>query len=300
MESKQGVDKERKKETHCRGVIDIGSNAIRLLIGQIENQEIKRLVKIREPIRLGADVFKKQEITQENIDKTVSAFQRFIPEFEKHGVEEVRIVATSAVREAKNKDQFVESLLAKTGLDVEIIDYKEESKVIFAAVCVSVPFQQDERVLLMDIGGGSVEFVIGENNQVLDMISLPLGTVRLLKNLEEDECLRDHLAQRIDEGFLQLEKLLQKYGPIHQFVGTGGNMDCLGDLRKSIFQKTSSSKIKYHELDFIIEELFMCNSKRRIQKFSLRSDRSDVILPASLLSQKVLVDNFILDPSILY
>lgn len=271
------------------GVIDIGSNAIRLLIGNIEtNGVVKKLVKIREPIRLGGDVFTKKIISKQKISSTINAFKKFVREFERNEVEKVRAVATSAVREADNKDSFVEKLYEETGIAIDVIGFEEESDLILNAVVSSLKVN-GRRFVLMDIGGGSVEFILAQNGRLLDSISLPLGTVRLLDEMSAKPDVRPYLEEKIQKYLPDVEKFfLQSDEPIQYFVGTGGNMECLGQLRRNIFKKTSNSKIKSHELDYIVEELFLLSPERRMQRFSLRSDRNDVILPASLLSQKIL------------
>lgn len=270
------------------GVIDIGSNAIRMLIGQVpETGKIKRVMKHRVPIRLGHDVFVNGKISELNMHNTATAFSNFNKEFEKFGVEKVRVVATSAVREAENQVDFLEAILAETGLNVEIIDYKEEAQLIVQAAMNTLGIY-DKPFLLMDIGGGSVEFIVGTLEQN-DVISLPLGTVRLLEMTKKSNSCRMELEKKIDEYSQQITQLISKFqGRVTSFIGTGGNMECLGNLRRLLFRKESRFKVRYHELDYIVEELFRLNTASRMKKFELREDRADVILPASLLSQFVL------------
>ena len=275
------------KNAMC-GVVDIGSNAIRMLIGQVtESGNIKKVMKHREPIRLGHDVFVEGSISKNNLKRTAEAFEKFNRDFDRFGVEKIRVVATSAVREASNQKQFLDAVLGDSGLAVEIIEFKEEADLIVQAAMNTLDLY-DKHFMLMDIGGGSVEFVVGTHRQN-HVISLPLGTVRLLELTRKSNSCRMELENKIDEFSAQIKQLIQEYpDAITHFIGTGGNMECLGYLRRLLFRKESRFKVRYHELDYIVEELFRLNSFSRMKKFELREDRADVILPASLLSQFVL------------
>jgi exopolyphosphatase/guanosine-5'-triphosphate,3'-diphosphate pyrophosphatase len=272
-----------------RGVVDIGSNGIRLLIGAVSDSgQIKRLVKQRVPIRLGKDVFQNQAISRASIEQTTEAFLRFNREFSKHSVEKVRVVATSAVREAQNQIQFVSHLREKTGLQVEVIDFKEEARLILNAVISVLPVK-DRPFLLMDIGGGSVELILADRGKLKSVISLPLGTVRMLRGTSSSKALSDEMTAQIGKHSKKIRDLIgSSRSPIRYFIGTGGNMECLGDLRKTLLKKESRTKIRAHELDYIVEELFLLSTEDRIHRLNLRPDRADVILPASLLTQNVL------------
>lgn len=272
-----------------KGVVDIGSNGIRLLIGAVSaSGQIKRLVKQRVSIRLGQDVFQNQSISRSSLERTTEAFLRFNREFSKHSVDKVRVVATSAVREADNRAQFVSHIREKTGLQVEVIDFREEAQLILNAVVTALPIQ-DRPFLLMDIGGGSVELILADRGKLKEVISLPLGTVRLLKGTSSSKALRAELESQISKQIPKVRRLIQSARrPIQFFIGTGGNMECLGDLRKFLLKKEAHTKIRSHELDYVVEELFLLSTEERIDKLNLRPDRADVILPASLLTQAVL------------
>ncbi len=275
------------KNAMC-GVIDIGSNAIRMLIGQVtESGKIKKVMKHRVPIRLGHDVFVNGVISKNNLKKTVEAFETFNDDFNRFFVKKIRVVATSAVREASNQEEFLNAIYREVGLSIEVIDFHEEADLIVQAAMSALDLF-DKTFLLMDIGGGSVEFVVGTHRQN-QAISLPLGTVRLLEMTQKASSCRMELEDKIDEFSAQIRRFIQKHpNTITHFIGTGGNMECLGYLRRLLFRRESRFKVRYHELDYIVEELFRLSSYSRMKKFELREDRADVILPASLLSQFVL------------
>lgn len=276
------------------GVIDIGSNAIRLLIGSIDAKgEIKRIIKKRAAIRLGEDVFSQNVISNEHIDRVIAAMSQFARDSKEAQVDQIQAVATSAVREAHNKEDFVSRIFKETGINIDIIDGHQESKSILAAVHntlqQSTLKKENQNLLIMDIGGGSVEFILGSNKVMVAFLSLPLGAVRMLKDIKKtkETQLRDQLNLQYEPSLERIKKFLRKAPKDITLVGTGGNLECLGYLRKEVFQKTSHNKIKSHELDNLVETLFHLNSEQRMERFNFKKDRNDVILPASLLTQKV-------------
>ena len=301
------------------GVIDIGSNAIRLLIGSIDSRgEMKRIIKKREAIRLGGDVFSQNLISNQRMDEVISAISQFTKDFKKNNVGSIRAVATSAVREAHNRDDFISRVFQETGINVDIIDGQQESKSILTAVYSTLQ-KKNQNLFIMDIGGGSVEFILSSHGAMTDSISLPLGTIRMLEDMEKEggrETINGESLRKIDlkekngkgkdarkkgplsyrkklglhyeSSLKSLKDFLKDSPKDFTFIGTGGNLECLGQLRKYIFKRTSHTKIKAHELDYIVDDLFNLNYEQRMKRFNFKKDRNDVILPASLLTQKVL------------
>ena len=271
------------------GVVDIGSNGIRLLIGHINSSgEIQITLKKREAIRLGGDVFSRNLISPQSINKVTMALSQFSEEFKKNQVHKVRAVATSAVREAHNKDDFVSHIKEVTGIPIHVIDGEQESQFILMAVSNALR-KRKSNLLIMDIGGGSVEFILSSNGSMAKALSLPLGTVRMLKNVPPlSESYRERLDSAYESSLEPVKNFLKESPKEITFAGTGGNLECLGHLRQNFFKKILNTKIKSHELNTLVDELFRLNSDQRMQQFHFKKDRSDVILPASLLTQKML------------
>lgn len=288
-----GEPKDHIKELRSRtpppleGVIDVGSNAIRFLIGY-KNSEggVTRVLKGRKPIRLGSEVFTQKLIPQNLIDQVVIAFTQFNRDFQRFRVHRVRAIATSAVRESQNKDDFLAQILDKTGITIEIIDGQQEAKLIMAAVRSKIQSKYPN-LFIMDIGGGSVEFTLSSGNSLISTLSLPLGTIRTLESIK-GEVNRKSISLQYEASLQIIEKFLQKAPKEFVFVGTGGNLECLGSLRIKIFNKVSINKIKDTELSQLVDDFFTLNSIQRIKRFNFRPDRNDVILPASLLTQEIL------------
>ena len=271
--------------------IDVGSNAIRLVIGEVEaSGEIRVLKKYREGVRLGKDTFSEGSISKKCAERTLETFEKFKVFLKEHGVKHVRAVGTSALREASNSKSLVSDIFKLTGIKVEVIDGLEEGRLIFSAVCARVDLV-GSRSVLIDIGGGSVEVTIAEGAVIKATQSFPLGTVRLLETLEARGLKEKHLPTVIEENFKPLRTFLrdQLKGKAVDFaIGTGGNFECLGKLRVALLSKTSIYSMTFEELTELTDHLASMSVKERIQYLRLKNDRADVVVPAALLTLTIM------------
>jgi exopolyphosphatase / guanosine-5'-triphosphate,3'-diphosphate pyrophosphatase len=271
--------------------IDIGSNAIRLVIGEMDDHgDIRVLRKIREPVRLGKDVFAQGEISDKTRTKALEAFAKFRSILEEHGVRYAKAVATSALREAKDRESFVQVVRKTTGIDIDVIDGIEEGRLIFSAVAHRMNLR-DSFALLIDIGGGSVELTISDHGVATSSQTFKLGAVRLLQMLEQRNLKERQLREMIQGLLAPVRDFLGKQlaGQHVDFaIGTGGNFECLGKLRVAVLHKTSIFSMDRVELAQIIDHLLSMSVKERIQTLRLRPDRADVVIPAALLTQAVM------------
>lgn len=267
--------------------IDIGSNAIRMVIAESSIQGILMLRKYRVPIRLGADVFEKGKISGKNLRAAARAFAKFQKISKKAQVTELRAVGTSALREAQNGKAFVELIRRKSGIQIEIIDGVEEARLIHLAVSKELHLDHHS-VLLIDIGGGSVELTFTENGMMSSTQSFPFGTVRTLNHLKQKKLVESQLNLVIGEFITPLahyvhSHLTEKKPELG--IGTGGNVEALGRLKSRLLKKGSRSLLSLSELEQIIDKLKVLTVKDRIEKLKLKPDRADVILPAALVVQ---------------
>src|SRR6267142_5014149 len=165
--------------------IDVGSNAIRLLIANANTTGgYETILSIREPVRLGQDVFTKGLISAQTIERTLQTFQGFQEKLDQHAVKHVKAVATSALREATNRDVLLKQVAKNTGIEISVIGGEEEARLIHLAAKETVNLN-NKLALLVDIGGGSVEVVLADNSAVLCTESYAMGSVRLLKILDQ-------------------------------------------------------------------------------------------------------------------
>ncbi len=158
--------------------IDIGSNSCRLKIARVVAHRLKTLHEDREVTRLGTSVFDTGLVSPEAMALTLKALKRFQRAVQDHGVDQIRVVATAAMRDARNAQAFVTWAKAETGWTIEIISGLEEGRLIHSGVMTYEPGTAG-KVLLVDVGGGSCEITLSEHKRIKDTVSLPLGAVRL-------------------------------------------------------------------------------------------------------------------------
>ncbi|MGZ3743069.1 MAG: Ppx/GppA phosphatase family protein [Pseudobdellovibrionaceae bacterium] len=275
--------------------IDIGSNAIRMIVGEFENSKsgskIKIIKKLRAPIRLGKDVFMNGVISKKVLLEAQEAFREFANTNRKLKVLRCRAVATSAVREAENKDLFVKTILAASKIKVEVIDGVEEARLVHSAIRNEIDIE-NKCILSIDIGGGSVEITFSENGMMSATESFPMGTVRILDQMNRRNLTEAQINVIMGEFVTPLAHYLDSHQivnrPLHFAVGTGGNLECMAQLKLKILKKLPATYITIWELSEIAERLKSMSYKDRMEKLMLRPDRADVILPATLLVLTVL------------
>ena len=271
--------------------IDIGSNAIRMVIGALDDHgDIRILKKIREPVRLGKDVFSSGIISVKTREKAFIAFLKFQSLLKVHNVRHLKAVATSALREARDRDAFVAEVKKISGIEIDVIDGIEEGRLIFSAVAHRLDLH-DRVALLIDIGGGSVELTIADHGERIATQTFKLGTVRLLQMLEDKGLKEKHLNELIAEHLTEARTFLDqtlKGRQIDFAIGTGGNFECLGKLRVALLHKNSIFSMSRDELLQLVQHLQSMSVKERIQFLRLRPDRADVVVPAALVSHAVM------------
>lgn len=274
--------------------IDIGSNAIRMIVGELittkTSSSMKRIKKFRAPIRLGKDVFLSGSISSKNLQEAEVTFREFAAINREFKVQRCRAVATSAVREAKNKTAFVKAVREACGIQIEVIDGVEEARLVHNAIRNEVDLEQ-KRILSVDVGGGSVEITFSENGMMSATESFPMGTVRVLDQMSRRKLSENKINVILGEFVAPLTNYLDSHigpGPLHFGVGTGGNLECMAQLKKRILKKTPTTYITIKELSDIAEKLRSMSYKDRMERLELRPDRADVILPATLLVLTIL------------
>ena len=174
--------------------IDIGSNSCRLKIAKVVAHRLKTLHEDREVTRLGGSVFESGLVSPEAMAATLRALKRFQRAVQAHAVDRIRVVATAAMRDARNAQAFQAWVKAETGWNMEIISGLEEGRLIHRGL-INEP-GMGGRVLLVDLGGGSCEITLSERKRLQETVSLPLGAVRLTEEfLTTDPAPADGLAQ---------------------------------------------------------------------------------------------------------
>lgn len=258
-------------KTETLAAIDIGSNAIRLLIYNVDTNglsvDFKKAAFLRVPIRLGEDVFTKKCISVEKQEMLMNAMYAFSYSMKVYGVDRYRACATSAMRDASNGVEIVELIRKNSGIKIEIINGQEEADIIFEAGGLEKVMDKNRNYLYVDVGGGSTEIVLFNNQQKILTRSFQLGTVRIL-------------SDAVDEGeFDELRKWLKKfykdYFPL-SIIGSGGNINKIHKL----LGKKDNEYISYPEIRVFYETMKGMTYDERILNYKLKNYRADVIIPA--------------------
>lgn len=273
--------------------IDIGSNAIRLVIAKnVQNQHYHILHKYRASVRLGEDVFNQGRISKKTLTKAIDTFKAFRNILGKYGIHRYRAVATSALREASNRDQVIQEISKKSGLRVEVIDGLQEAQYIFSAVQNEINLAP-YHALLIDIGGGSVELTFTLKGRPVATKSFPLGTVRLLEELKKRKLKETEIPFLLIEAVPEIQNFIAANRnpqiPLIYAIGTGGNLEAMGKLKVQLLRKHPSTYLTLEELNRLIERVTKVPAKQRTNKLKIRADRADVIVPAMLITKLLML-----------
>lgn len=270
--------------------IDVGSNALRMVIGR-ENSEgtLEIIENLRLPVRLGKDAFSSRIFTEDTMKKAVEAFNHFRKVSQLLEVSQVKAVATSAMREALNSQQLVERIERETGFHLEIISGEEEARLVHLAIRNKIDLQK-KTALLIDIGGGSVEVLLSEGDNIVSSESYDMGTVRLLNEVELEQDQKtpaiNLLREHAEAARRSINREIGK-DRVDICVGTGGNIEEIGRLRKRLLKRQRSDFVTLNDLDELVEILSSMSFDERITKIGLNPDRADVILPAAIVLQMI-------------
>lgn len=252
------------------GAIDIGSNAVRLLIAEInpgtKPVQFKKEVLIRVPLRLGDDAFIQHQISKPKFDNMVKTMQAFRNLMDVYRVSDYMACATSAMREADNGLDIVQAC-EKIGVDIQIIDGSKEAKIIYNGH-LQEKMDANKVYLYIDVGGGSTEISLFADGKLVASSSFNLGTIRILDNQDSPETW-ENMKQWVKE-------YTRKYKHIYG-IGSGGNINKLSRIANEKADKPMS----YAKLRAIYQHLNSFSLKDRIQVLGLKQDRADVIIPAA-------------------
>ena len=280
--------------------IDIGSNAIRLLIKESifkSNHEFyfQKISFTRVPLRLGYDVFNSGYIKEPTIEKLINAFNAFELLMQINEVDFYRACATSAMREAKNGELICEMLLKKTNTKLEIISGQEEAKLIFSNFHLAT-IDKGADYILIDVGGGSTELSLIKRGKKIASKSFKLGSVRQLSGTD------------VESVKLQMKNWIESHIPNNNMItamGTGGSINKIYNLS----QNKPQAPLSFDELSNTLNLIKSYNYEQRIRILKLKPDRADVIIPSgeiyklvmeSTKAEKIIVPKVGLSDGIIY
>jgi exopolyphosphatase/guanosine-5'-triphosphate,3'-diphosphate pyrophosphatase len=295
-----------------RAVIDVGTNSVKLLVAEVEGGNVRPVSEESHQTRLGSGFYPSQYLQTGPLVETAKSVAEFAKKAGQLGVGVPKVVATSAAREAKNRQDLVQAVERASGLPLRVITGEEEANYVFAGVC-SDPHLHDEPMLLLDVGGGSTEFIVGKAGRRAFARSFPLGTVRLLEQLKPND--PPSLQQREDcraelRRFLQsevspaLRPALERETASHlpsrpiMLVGTGGTASILGCMEAKLTRfdrrQLEATRLSLESVRTHVENLWALPLAARRSIVGLPPNRADVILTGAAIYE-ALMDCYGLD-----
>jgi len=270
--------------------IDIGSNTARLLILEPkDDQKFNLLVSERNITRLGEGIEAQGKLTEHRMQTTLKVLSRFRQICLENGDPPIFAVATSAVREASNGQEFVRRAKKETGIDIKIITWEDEARLTLEGVYWKIP-HENRRVITFDIGGGSTEFILSEGEKIKDFCSTSLGVVRLTEKFitqhpvdeKEYHSLQNHLQYELQIVKNKLSAFLPEL-----LIGTAGTVTTLAALKKNICpydpEKIHGSTFSRPEAESILDDLKGKSLSQRLLLKPIEPGREDLIIAGTAI-----------------
>jgi len=269
--------------------IDIGTNSVRLLLAEIKNDQIMRSDKMIETTRLGQDVSKTGVLREENMNHTAEAVQRFVGKAREYQAGNIFVMATSAVRDALNRDIFIQKIQLIAGVEVELLSGEVEAKIGYLGVLCGLE-DKNMSTLTLDIGGGSTEYIYGANDQIQFSTSLDIGAVRLTDlYLKSDPPKKEEIANilaHIKNEFKKIGKNFENHS-FDKAIGIGGTISSYGSMALKMAEfnaeKIHNYRLTQSDINACTQNLCVLNRAQRKSLIGLEEKRADIIIAGGII-----------------
>jgi exopolyphosphatase/guanosine-5'-triphosphate,3'-diphosphate pyrophosphatase len=274
-------------------ISDLGTNTFHLLIAEINENRPKVIFQESIAVKLGEGGMRDGMITDLAFDRGVSAIRQFKTSIDHHGVFQIKAFATSALRSASNSKIFTEKIVKETGIKIEIIDGNREAELIFSGVRAAINIK-NQSSLIIDIGGGSVEFIICDQDQIFWKKSFDIGAARLMDQFHKSDPISEsnisELHSYLNVVLIDLKTQLDNYKP-KQLIGSAGAFETFASMLnpdfKSGFEKPEFN-IDLDKFEKISKFIIRSNHEERAVTAGIPAVRVDMIVVATLLTSYVL------------
>ncbi len=292
--------------------IDIGTNSMRLLLADIEDGKIIKRIKYINPTRIGSSVDKNKRISEEGIVRNIEAFSNFILQAKKQGAENIVAIATSAVRDAANGNEFIQRAYEKTGVNIQIISGEEEATLGYQGVLIGLDTKDSKEVLeksqenkedlsprltlVIDIGGGSTELILGQEQNLEKVISLNLGAVRMTeRHITTDPIHKDEYNQ-MEADIYQISKetieQINKNQERPTLIGIGGTITTLAALNQQLEPydsgKVHNYKLTLEDITTLKEKLLALTVEEIKSLKGIHPKRADIITAGATILHTIM------------
>jgi exopolyphosphatase/guanosine-5'-triphosphate,3'-diphosphate pyrophosphatase len=281
-----------------RAIIDLGTNTFHLLIAEIRKSEIQEYFKLQVPVIIGKNGINEGYINKDAFKRGMTALAEFRKYLDQFDVTDVKAFATSAIRNANNGNEFVQQAKEKYNINIETISGEQEAEFIYTGVLHSFNLPL-ENVLVMDIGGGSVEFIIGQRETILWKQSFELGAARLIDKFHHTEPINDDevyaIVNHFNEELIPLKEALQRF-PTKVLVGSAGSFETLVDivLKDLAVIPNALSKhafeIRREDFDVFYELMITSSITQRTKLKGMMDFRVEMIVVAAILMRYIVTE----------
>lgn len=270
--------------------IDLGTNTFHLIIAEQNGTELEIIYKTNQPVKLGEDITKDNLIIPAAFERGINCLKQFKAELDQHQITNLKATATSAVRSAINGQDFVAAAKAEAGIDIDIIDGDEEAQFIYDGVKLSGAITG--KSLIMDIGGGSTEFILCDEENLIWKKSYNIGAARLMQDFFKSDPINEidqqKIKQHITEELKALKVICEEYKP-ETLIGSAGAFETFCQmLMPEIDIKTiSTAEIDFEAYQKLAASLINSSHEERGKMDNLIPLRVDMIVMATLLTNYV-------------
>ena len=273
--------------------IDLGTNTFHLIIAEKIKDEINVIYKTNKPVKLGEDITKENRIIPIAFERGVNCLKEFKATLEEYGVSQVRAVATSGVRSASNGQMFIDSVKIATGIEIDVVDGDEEANLIYEGVKLSGAIKG--KSLIMDIGGGSTEFIFCNEQGFYWKKSFDIGAARLMQKFFKSDPINSadqtKIQQHLEETLRELIDFGKEYKAI-TLIGSAGAFETYSAmLNPSVdISKTATAGIDTAKYQELAAKLIKANHEERSKMPNLIPLRVDMIVMAAMITNYILAE----------
>lgn len=254
-----------------KALIDLGTNTFNLIIADVSGNEIQPIFSTKEGVALGMGGINEKRISEDAAERAISCLSRFKSKCEEFQVEKITAIGTSAIRDAKNQFKFIQAVKADIGIEIQVVSGEEEARLIYKGIRQTYPF--NEPSMIMDIGGGSTEFILANSDGIIDLVSLNIGVSRIFQLFsfqdplsKSDISLIESFLEGNSQSFFEGKKC-----PI--LVGASGSFETFYELA---YQNPFPSKTQPFEIDL---NVFNQELEKIIHSTQAERDENQFIIP---------------------
>ncbi len=274
--------------------IDVGSNSVHMIVAQVDaDGGVTTLWRMKEMVGLGRTSFPSRRLTRDAMDRALASLGRFKQAAQQRQAEKIVAVATSAIREAENGGDFIERAKRELGLYVRVVSAREEARLIYLAVRHAMNLKEDPH-LIVDIGGGSVEFIVGDGRRAAMLESRKLGAARMSAKYVHSDPISDEdtksLLRHYERELAPLVETINHHKPV-KVIGTSGTLENIAAMCGTPYEsgngEGSGGMIERGPLEKLVEELLKSTTDDRAKLRGLDDQRKDQIIAGALLVREL-------------